>query len=137
MAEYMSNRRAARRQSLRDMLGGVCVECGSTEELEFDHRDPTEKSFTIASHLDGDWDVLVEEALKCDLRCNPHHRERSIALGHLGVEGPRNGMWVEALHGTSKMYSQGCKCDACRNWKRQYRLGLVDSRGKVLSDRPL
>jgi hypothetical protein len=129
MAPYMKARRAERRRILRRILGGVCVDCGTSEHLEFDHADPSRKNFTIASHLDGDWDVLVGEVMKCELRCGPHHRERSKQLGHFGIRGKSNGVWVEALHGTSKKYGLGCKCSECREWKRKYRIHLVDSRG--------
>lgn len=131
MAQYMQERRAQRRLLLRTMLGEKCVDCESTEAIEFDHRDPSEKAFTIASGLDGEWDTLVEEVKKCELRCRPCHIVRSVELGHLGVRGEANGMWVEARHGTLKMYqTEGCKCDECREFKRMYRNKLVDSQGQ-------
>lgn len=30
-----------------EALGGVCVLCGSSEGLQFDHIDPTQKEFSI------------------------------------------------------------------------------------------
>lgn len=111
------------------MLGGKCADCGSSKQLHFDHRDPAEKLFSISNGLDGPWSRLVKEVWKCELRCKPCHIKRSVALGHLGALGERNGMWVEALHGTSKMYATGCKCTDCKQWKRLYRVKKVDSRG--------
>jgi 5-methylcytosine-specific restriction endonuclease McrA len=58
------------------MLGGRCVRCGSTEDLEFDHIDPTTKWFPVGAGMSRAWDVLVEEALKCQLLCPPCHREK-------------------------------------------------------------
>jgi len=31
-----------------DILGGKCIKCGSLENLEFDHIDPSSKLFTIS-----------------------------------------------------------------------------------------
>ena len=128
MRVYMNNRRNERRLLLKEMLGNHCVDCGADDELEFDHIDPSTKSFAISRGLHKNWDLLVEEALKCKLRCRSCHKIRTSKEGHYRRFGPDNPMWVEALHGTAKMYQQ-CKCDKCRAWKRQYRLGIVDSRG--------
>jgi hypothetical protein len=40
-----------RRQKLYDFLGGKCVVCGATEDLEFDHIDPAQKSFDLKDNL--------------------------------------------------------------------------------------
>jgi hypothetical protein len=53
----------ARRARLIEMLGGACVRCGATEDLEFDHIDPSTKVFAICAGLSKAWDVLVAEAL--------------------------------------------------------------------------
>ena len=39
MAQYMRERRRKRREQLINNAGSVCSRCGSTKELEFDHRD--------------------------------------------------------------------------------------------------
>ena len=46
------------------MLGGKCVRCGATEDLEFDHVDPSIKVFAGCAGLSKAWHVLVEEASK-------------------------------------------------------------------------
>ena len=66
---YIKARRQWRRQQLVAMLGGVCVRCGATEDLEFDHIDPATKRFAVGSSMSRAWDELVEEALKCQLLC--------------------------------------------------------------------
>ena len=63
----------ARRARLIEMLGGKCVRCGATENLEFDHIDPSTKVFGVCAGLDKAWDVLVAEASKCQLLCRPCH----------------------------------------------------------------
>ena len=129
MASYMAARRAERRSVLIKMLGGRCVDCGIRENLEFDHRSPAHKRFTVSSGLSGNWDALVREAKKCDLRCRSCHNKRTALLGHGKRFGRKNHRWVPALHGTSKRYDLGCKCQKCRDWKRLYRLKKVDSQG--------
>jgi 5-methylcytosine-specific restriction endonuclease McrA len=52
----------ARRARLIEMLGGECVRCGDTVDLEFDHIDPCTKIFAVCAGLSKAWDVLVEEA---------------------------------------------------------------------------
>ena len=42
-------------------------------DLEFDHIDPSTKVFGVCAGLDKAWDVLVEEAAKCQLLCKPRH----------------------------------------------------------------
>ena len=43
--------------------------CGATEDLEFDHIDPSTKVFAVMAGLSRAWDALVEEASKCQLLC--------------------------------------------------------------------
>src|ERR1039458_4439369 len=84
MRKYMARRRAERLAKLRNLLGGYCVECGTTDDLEFDHADPETKSFEISSRaLDGPWAALLAEAEKCELRCRPCHWKKSVESGDI------------------------------------------------------
>ena len=65
------------REILIEKLGGKCVECGCTETLEFDHIDPSTKSFNIAAGYSKPKEVLLEEVAKCQLLCNKCHIEKS------------------------------------------------------------
>ena len=65
------------REILIEKLGGKCVECGCTEALEFDHIDPSTKSFNIASGYTKPKDILLGEVAKCQLLCNKCHIEKS------------------------------------------------------------
>lgn len=72
MNSYMKEKYFNRRSSLIEHLGGVCVDCGSKESLEFDHL--RDKKFNIAARLNSaPWNVLLEEAEKCVLRCGVCH----------------------------------------------------------------
>jgi 5-methylcytosine-specific restriction endonuclease McrA len=44
MRGYIKARRKYRRERL---LGGECVRCGATDDLEFDHIDPKTKAFAV------------------------------------------------------------------------------------------
>ena len=53
-------------------LGGSCVNCGSTESLEFHHRSPRHKEFgRIPSLNERD---RKRELKKCELLCSRCHR---------------------------------------------------------------
>jgi hypothetical protein len=65
------------REILIEKLGGKCVECGCTETLQFDHIDPSTKSFNIATGYTKPKEVLLEEVAKCQLLCNKCHIEKT------------------------------------------------------------
>ena len=82
--EYLQNKRKTCKQQLVDERGGGCERCGYNrclEALEFHHRDPTKKLFgvngsTLAAKR---WEVILEEAAKCDILCANCHREIQYA----------------------------------------------------------
>ena len=70
---YMARRRSKHRAILIERLGGACVDCGATEGLQFDHKDPEAKTFTIGQRLGYALEALEAEADKCELRCAECH----------------------------------------------------------------
>jgi hypothetical protein len=96
--------RRKRREWALEYLGGVCVECGATENLEFHHKAPAEKEFNISPLLSRQKEILIEELNKCELRCSDHHKKE-----HATEHGKR-WMWVK-----------GCRCDLCVEAARQHR----------------
>lgn len=79
-------RESRRRYRLRLIaeFGGKCSRCGydrSTAALEFHHRDSTTKSFEVNRGSGKSYELLREEALKCDLLCSNCHREVDPAYG--------------------------------------------------------
>lgn len=66
-----------------------CVDCGLHPEvlavLEFDHRDPSQKSKNVSRMMhSGTWQAFVEEVAKCDIVCANCHRVRTITRKQLG-----------------------------------------------------
>lgn len=106
--DYQNQYRANKRAYLLEMLGKVCVVCGTEEIIEFDHIDPSTKLFTIASGLDKPLGILIEEAVKCQLLCKEHHIQKTAK--ELAGRIPANK--GKTTHG-STMYNRGCRCDIC------------------------
>ena len=98
-----------RRKVAQDYLGGKCVVCGSTSNLEFHHIDPSQKEKRIRPLLSCKWDKLKKELDKCELRCHEHHLEAHAAK-----------------HGSRTRYANGCRCELCLaslQYKREYMRG--------------
>lgn len=96
MREYKRTWMATRRAKYMD--GKACVDCGATENLEIDHRDPAQKT----SHRIWSWshDRILHELAKCDVRCHDCHVARHES------ERP--------AHGISAYKRKGCRCEICR-----------------------
>jgi hypothetical protein len=68
-----------------EYLGGKCARCGYSKcmwALQFHHRDPEMKKFTISScwrHVRS-WDVIQQELDKCTLLCANCHAEEEDRL---------------------------------------------------------
>jgi 5-methylcytosine-specific restriction endonuclease McrA len=77
MRLYMKRMWNERRKLAVDHLGGKCVKCGSVHKLEFDHIDPSTKSFTIASRPSASNKRFWEEIAKCQLLCEECHKRKS------------------------------------------------------------
>lgn len=108
---------AKRRQDWIDE-NGPCAKCGSAEDLEVDHVDPSSKMFNPAAiwSLSRRNPVRVAELAKCQVLCYSCHLTKT---------GEYSGWNREASHGTSTRYSRGCRCQECRNevtrQKREWR----------------
>ncbi len=105
--EYNIRRYHTRRQRAIEQLGGKCVDCGSTTELEFDHTVREDKLFDSKRWMNVSLEKFQAEIEKCVLRCAPCHRIRTSE--QLGVE-----------HGGGISGKRNCKCEPCRERKREY-----------------
>lgn len=81
-------RQDATRDRLRVLRERPCADCGETfraHQMDFDHRDPTEKSFRLSSSramLASEVD-LHREIEKCDIVCANCHRVRTVRAERL------------------------------------------------------
>ena len=126
MAAYIKRRYHERRAKAIEMLGSKCAHCGATESLELDHKDPSQKSFSISK----EWSVSAErfwaEASKCQLLCRSCHNIKTITeMGYKVAKG---------FHGTISSYKY-CRCDLCKkaqsDYAKEYRRTHKRDRRKV------
>ncbi len=77
--ESVARRRDKIKLKLVEFHGGKCIICGynkSINALEFHHRVPAEKKFSLSkNNLCYSWEKILEESKKCDLLCANCHRE--------------------------------------------------------------
>src|SRR6478735_5499265 len=109
MVSRQLKRYRERRAYAIEFLGGVCVVCGSTEDLEIDHIIKADKSFQITQMWSVSQERYDQELMKCQLLCHEHHVEKSHREKDWGKGyGPTE-------HGSLAMYkNHGCRCDLCR-----------------------
>lgn len=120
MRIYMRAYRAKKRQEAKQKLGDCCSVCGTTVNLEFDHRDRTTKVKNIASLLTDSKEVFELELTKCQLLCTTCHTVKSLASGDQPT----------AKHGVGKLYARGCRCDVCVEAQKTYRRNYYLEYGK-------
>lgn len=70
-----------RRYIVTYLVAHPCVDCGESRLpcLEFDHRVPSEKLFTIGLYMGAPHTKMKAEIAKCDVRCANCHRIRHSA----------------------------------------------------------
>ena len=81
--EHSKNHKAKRKQRAIEYAGGSCEVCGYDKcptALEFHHRDPSEKEFSIGHLISLRWSRLQIELDKCQLLCANCHRELHFNL---------------------------------------------------------
>ena len=80
-AEWSKQNYDGNRQYLIDKLGGQCVSCGTTDNLEFDHINPLDKSLDITHKLTlknaYQLEEVLEELNKCQLLCEQCHKNKT------------------------------------------------------------
>jgi 5-methylcytosine-specific restriction endonuclease McrA len=130
MRDYLRERWRIRRANAIFVLGGRCVECLTTNKLEFDHIEPEEKAFNVSRASTWAIERFWTEIDKCQLLCEDCHKEKTILyLKTLIGREPGNKIH-NPVHGTGHMYNKlKCRCGECKNWKSLYRKQLVDSSG--------
>lgn len=107
MREYMLKRYHERRKQAVEILGGKCVVCGTTAQLEIDHIDRLTKTMDLGKLWSCAKKRYFEELKLCQLLCKAHHeiksaKEASVEHGQ-GLTGKRN-----------------CRCEICKPLKNKY-----------------
>lgn len=103
------NKYHVRRAMAIEKLGGKCVQCFSTSNLEFDHIDPATKSFNLGRSWSVSLDIFLLELTKCQLLCKPCHKKKSDKEQTVDI------------HGTWGMYrNRKCRCPICRAFVSAY-----------------
>lgn len=107
MREYMLKRYHERRKQALEILGGKCVKCSTTEQLEIDHIDRLTKTMDLGKLWSCAKKRYFEELKLCQLLCKEHHeaksaQEKSVEHGQ-GLTGRRN-----------------CRCELCAPLKNKY-----------------
>ena len=69
MKAYMLKRYHTQRAEALTLLGGVCVQCGATTQLQLDHVDPKKKSFTLSNLWSRPRKSFLKELKKCQILC--------------------------------------------------------------------
>ena len=75
--KYNLNCYYKRRNKLIEQLGGKCVRCGSTENLEFDHIDSNSKRLDVSKRITSNINVINQELAKCQLLCRSCHIQKT------------------------------------------------------------
>ena len=108
----------ARRRAEWIIAHGPCAICGSWEDLEVDHVDPTTK----LSHRVWSWAKERREAelAKCQVLCGTHHQEKSTQYRR---DNPTE-------HGDSRYTSSWdpCRCEVCTEAHRIKKQAWRDAR---------
>jgi hypothetical protein len=80
MKQWKLNRKILRRRLFDEVKNRPCADCGGWFEpvqMDFDHRDPKQKSFQIGTHLLHNVIKILKEMEKCDVVCANCHRLRT------------------------------------------------------------
>jgi 5-methylcytosine-specific restriction endonuclease McrA len=128
MRKYQREWRAARRAAF--FADKSCVRCGSTEQLELDHIDPSTKDATLkALHTAAFWSWSMKrieaEIAKCQVLCRDCHEKKTMTdMGHTGHS--RRG------------YAKGCRCTVCvesnRGHQRRRRARIRKERAAAIHE---
>lgn len=116
MREYNAKRYKTKRIKYEEMLGGKCSRCESTDNLHFDHIDPSTKEYNIGNILLGREDRVIQELQKCQLLCETCHHKKTAE--ELKKREPHNkGNVTHGKHYAA--YILKCKCKSCLSYRKE------------------
>jgi len=107
---YQLKRYHHRRGEAISQLGGKCVTCQSSTDLQIDHIDPKQKTRPLAHAWSMSEDKWLAELAKCQLLCHSCH-----------IAKTRTEQQKPITHGTYAGYRKGCRCEPCKVIERHRR----------------
>lgn len=113
--EYQQRRREERRVYAVNKLGGKCINCGTTENLEFDHIIPINTNIhgrRISELLTASKSRLDKELELCQILCEECHKLKTAF---------EDRTHASLTHGTLSAVRY-CKpiCDDCKDVRNKY-----------------
>lgn len=106
--DHTNGRKAKIREWIRLLKDVPCKDCSGRfppECMDFDHRDPTQKTKGIASMTCWSVERIMEEVDKCDIICANCHRIRTA----------KQFDWYEPLHSKRRVDEDGFRV---RKWAK-------------------
>lgn len=116
MRNYMLKRYHKLRHEIVEFLGGVCIKCGSDENLEIDHIKPNSKKFSIGDYWSVASNKLEAELAKCQLLCKACHLKKTKK----DLRSQAKDRAGPIVHG-NRGYWRGCRCTSCIKANKKYR----------------
>lgn len=100
-----------RRQMLYVTKGAdpQCAYCGSVDDLEFDHIDPSQKSFNVGTRNSLNDPVVRAEFDKCQLLCRSCHEDKTASENTGFAHGSTTGFMRKK-----------CECPECSEARRRW-----------------
>lgn len=111
MRLYQRKRYQSRMKEARETLGGKCVKCDSTNQLQLDHIDSITKVMTVSTMTRLSPERFWREVGKCQLLCFDCHVVKSrvdLAVISRRLQPPQHGL---------RGWRRGCRCEVCENRK--------------------
>lgn len=121
-------RQAEIREHIRLSKAGPCMDCGNSFPpfvMDYDHRDPSAKSMSLADAPKSGWSNkrLEEEIAKCDLVCANCHRIRTWKTSPLGEQAGSTSMMYRRCRGHRFNALRPVNCSLSNLSRRQTHYG--------------
>jgi 5-methylcytosine-specific restriction endonuclease McrA len=108
-----------RKREWIESKGGKCVKCGSTRNLEVDHKDQDNKTFNPRDIWSRSEEVRKKELKDCQVLCESCHEDKTA------LQNSKSGEAAIVACGTPEKFGLGCRCFTCRE---EHVLSWLDSR---------
>lgn len=148
----VNNRRFKLKDKCIEYLGSKCIVCGyfkCKQALEFHHKDPSKKDFSISGNHTRSWDSIKNELDKCDLLCSNCHQEMHYILNkqlqlakqlstinYQLTKNERRCLCGRIFVVNKLKGNAGTLCNTCRVNKRrkQFKQNCIDLKGGCCSN---